>query len=257
MNPKTSKLAPVFAAVSLFTIATANAAISYSLPGATITETFDSLANTGANNTWTNNSTIPGWYVAYGSGTPADYAAVSGVGANAGRLLSLGSDTAPNDRALGSQSADNGTNQHRISVILANSTTISLNQFTLTYTGELWRAITAEGADGFTFEYRIGTGAWTPVTALNFTSPYVEAGGSSTTWDGNASNRRTVVTSTVTGITWGVGEELTLRWTDNGTGGDLQAKIGIDDVNFSAIPEPSAAWLGFLGALAFTGKRRR
>src|SRR5580765_656148 len=63
--------------------------------GVPLTENFDSLASTGTNLTWTDNSTIPGWYstrATYNSGTGSS---------NTGALYSFGLAGAA-DRALGS-----------------------------------------------------------------------------------------------------------------------------------------------------------
>lgn len=230
-------------------------AISYATPGSTVTENFNSLSST-ATTAWANNSTIPSWFASSGGATVADYYVTNGGNPNAGRLLSLGS-TGSSDRALGSQSADSGSSQHAIAVELQNTSTAVLNMFTVTYTGEVWRAITGELADGFTFEYQINGGAWVAYSPLNFTSPVVAPGASSLTLDGNLAANRTVVSSTVTGVDWSPGQTLFLRWTDNGTGGDLQAQIGIDDFSFTAVPEPSAGLLGLAGALGLLARRRR
>src|SRR5215468_6479463 len=66
--------------------------------GTPLTENFDSLAQTGTNIAWTDNTTIPGWYstrATYNSGTGSS---------NTGALYSFGvAGTNPvTDRALGS-----------------------------------------------------------------------------------------------------------------------------------------------------------
>ena len=71
---------------------------SISALGVPLTENFDTLASTGTGITWTDNSTIPGWYstrTTYNSGTGSS---------NTGALYSFGvGGTNPvTDRALGS-----------------------------------------------------------------------------------------------------------------------------------------------------------
>jgi hypothetical protein len=230
-----------------------DAAIVYATVGGTWTETFDSLANAGSA-PWVNNSTLPGWHASFDGGTPENYHAADGTTANAWQLLSLGSQGS-SDRALGSQSADLGVGQHRYAVEFVNWTGTSLNQVSITYAGEVWRAIGQEGADGFTFEYNLNWSGWVRFSALDFISP-VTAPGGSIALDGNLAANRTVVSSDLAGVTWGNGQSLFLRWTDNGVNGDLQAKIGIDDFSITAVPEPSVAFLGVAGLLV-TMRRRR
>jgi hypothetical protein len=77
--------------------------------GAPLTENFDTLASNGASNiTWTDNTTIPGWYSSrgtYNSGTGSS---------NTGALYSFGvAGTNPiSDRALGSVAS--GTTTYRL-----------------------------------------------------------------------------------------------------------------------------------------------
>jgi hypothetical protein len=230
-----------------------NAAISYSTVGGTLTENFDSLANTGSA-AWSNDSTLPGWHASFDSFASENYYAADGTTANAWQLLSLGSQGS-SDRALGSQSADDGTGQHRYAVEFINTTGGSLNQISITYAGEVWRAISGEGVDGLTFEYNLNWAGWVRFSALDFISP-VTASGGSIALDGNLAANRAIISSELTGVNWGNGQSLFLRWTDNGVNGNLQAKIGIDDFSFTAVPEPSVAILGFAGLLV-TMRRRR
>jgi hypothetical protein len=64
------------------------------------------------------------------------------------------------------------------------------------------------------------------------------------------------VSSTVSGITWASGTDIWLRWTVPSV--TNAPNVGLDDVTFSAIPEPSAfAALAGLGALGLAATRRR
>jgi hypothetical protein len=235
----------------------ASGALSYPTLGGTIAEDFNTglISANGSTATWTNDSTLPGWSVNYGSSAPSTYYASNGTTARAGEMLSLGLNNNA-DRALGSSSNGSGSNQHQFSVDIVNTTTIPLTQFTVNYTGEIWRIISDENYDGFIFHYRLGDGPWVAVSSLdwhmNYTSP-----ASNTNVNGNSAGNRSTVGGTVSGINWADGETLTLRWTDYGTAGLHQAQIGIDDFSFSAVPEPSPALLGLSGALAFLVKRRR
>jgi hypothetical protein len=230
-----------------------DAAIAYNTVGSTWTENFDSLANTGTA-PWVANSTLPGWHASFGGFPPENYHAADGTTPNAWQLLSLGSQGS-SDRALGSQSADTGVGQHRYAVEFTNLTGTTLNKISISYAGEVWRAIAQEGADGFTFEYSVNWSDWVRFSALDFTSPVTATDGS-LALNGNLAANRTVVSAELAGVTWGNGQNLFLRWTDNGVNGDLQAKIGIDDFSITAVPEPSVAFLGVAGLLV-TMRRRR
>ena len=244
------------------------AAISYSSYGSTLTENFNTLSFGSGTHPWADNSTIPGWYAASRIPSPTtgftEYRASSGNTAAVGEIQSLGP-SGNSDRALGSQSHNTGTSAISYGVSISNDTSGLISAFNLQYAGEEWRAIVGEVADGLTFDYQIfaaGTGTldaasgWISVSALTFTAPVTEpSGGTSRAVNGNTTGR-VVLASDVTGITWGQGQELWLRWTDNSSGGNRRAAVGIDDVSFTAIPEPTAAALGGLAALLLLGRRR-
>ena len=83
------------------------AQVSITSIGSTYTQNFDTLASSGQNNNWTNNSTLTGWYSdksAYGTHA-------SWTGNNFGivnNLLSFGTDGST-ERALGSANPVGGT----------------------------------------------------------------------------------------------------------------------------------------------------
>lgn len=266
MKPKDFLLRTALLALSATPL---QAAISYATYGSTLTENFNTLASSGTDPVaWADNSTIPGWYAASRVPTPvtsfSSYTVSTGGTAAVGTIQSLGP-SGNIDRALGSQNHNSGTSAISYGVSISNDTSGLISAFNLQYAGEQWRAIVGEIADGLTFDYQIfaaGTGSldaasgWTSVSALTFTAPVTEpSGGSSRAINGNTAGR-VVLASDVTGISWAQGQELWLRWTDNSTGGNRRAAVGIDDVAFTAIPEPAAAVLGAFGALLLLGRRR-
>src|SRR5687767_6127369 len=86
----------------LIFISTVKAQVSI-LPGnLEYIQNFNALSQTGTSNTWTNNTTIPGWYAANGSGLYSSYRAGDGSSSTTG-LYSFGSTS---DRALGSLNQD-------------------------------------------------------------------------------------------------------------------------------------------------------
>ncbi|RYD28172.1 MAG: hypothetical protein EOP87_20045 [Verrucomicrobiaceae bacterium] len=242
-----------------------HAAISYATYGSTLTENFNTLSFASGTHPWADNSTIPGWYAATRLPAPStpfsEYTASSGGTAAAGAIQSLGP-SGNTDRALGSQNPNSVTSAISYGMSISNDTAGVISGFSLQYAGEQWRAISNEIADGITFDYQIfaaGTGTldaasgWSSVSALTFTAPVTVT--SSASVNGNTTGR-VALASDVTGITWGQGQELWLRWSDNSSGGNRRAAVGIDDVSFTAIPEPTAAALGGLAALLLLGRRR-
>ncbi|HMP78051.1 MAG TPA: PEP-CTERM sorting domain-containing protein [Pirellulaceae bacterium] len=196
---------------------------------------------TGTNLTWTDNSTIPGWYsnrTAYRASTGSD---------NNGALYSFGSANV-NERALGSiASGTTGTVLFGVGFLNLTGTTIT--QFTVQYDGEQWRNGGNTTQHTLTFDYLIGSGititsaGYIPEPNLDFTGPIATA--TAGALDGNAApNRVAGITWTVTGISWLPGQQLYLRWNDPNDAGNDHG-LGIDNFEFSAfgsvIPEPTAA----------------
>ncbi len=145
--------------------------------GTPLTETFDTLASTGTNIPWADNSTIPGWYTSrttYNAGTGSS---------NTGALYSFGTTA---ERALGSVGSG-GTGVVYWGVKLTNNTGSTITSLDISYIGEQWRSggssnATPSVAQTADFQYQVAnagsiTGVNTPSTGwldydpLDFTSP--------------------------------------------------------------------------------------
>ena len=154
--------------------------------GVPLTENFDTLASTGTNITWTDNSTILGWFstrTIYNSGTGS---------VNTGALYSFGvAGTNPvTDRALGSV-ASSGTGTVFHAAKLTNNTGGTISSLDISYVGEQWRNGGNLAAHTLTFQYQVAdpgtvtdanapaTG-WTTVPELSFTGPVTGTAGGST-----------------------------------------------------------------------------
>lgn len=245
---------------------TADAAVSYVTAGSSYTENFDRTDFTTtdeANKAWANDTTVPGWYWINTAGTtPSTFRASDTSSATQGLILSLGSAGA-SDRALGHQSSNSATTI-RYGVQILNSTSSTLNSFTLSYKGEQWRRPSGQAAETLVFEYQVfNTGTvnplsiltgWSGVTTLDFNTP--NTAGATSSLDGNASGNSALLSGNATGLSWAPGQELWLRWTDTGETSLRLAAMGIDDVTFSAVPEPSAALLGGIALLGLLVRRR-
>ncbi|MBD2412463.1 hypothetical protein FACHB389_23110 [Nostoc calcicola FACHB-389] len=197
-----------------------------SFTGTTYSQNFNSLANSGTSISWTNDSTISGWYA-----TTTTYNAGNGS-SNTGSLYSFGSTT---ERALGSvASGTTGTIYYGLR--LQNNTDSAISQLRVSYTGEQWRSANNTSQQKLNFSYQTGTtltsltaGTWTPVTSLDFTSPIALL--LATSLDGNLAINKNVKTSILINLATpiAVGKEIILRWEDIDDSGNDHG-LAIDDV---------------------------
>jgi len=231
----------------------ATAQVSLNTLDAPYTQTFDGLPPSGSA-TWTNNTTIPGWYHAR-TGTGTTIVADTG-GLNSGNLYSYGS-TGSSDRALGSLGSGNAAIGNLFwGVRLQNNTGSTITSLDVAYTGEQWRN-SAAAAQTIAFSYLVGSptvtgslaefqSAGVAVTSLDFTSPIT--GGTAGALNGNVDPNRTARSFTIGGLNIPAGTEVMLRWSDpDHTGADhglsvddfivtphgdsTQPNLSIDDVN--------------------------
>ncbi len=238
----------------------ASAAVSFT--GTAYTQNFDSLANSGTANTWTADTTLPGWYARRTLAAAGEWATYRADNTNTGAIYSFGA-AASTERAFGSVSSGTpGT--ITFAVVLQNNTSGILNAFDLSFVGEQWRNGGNTAAQTLAFDYKTvatfvasevdsaATG-YTALPALNFVSPIV--GATAAVLDGNLPANQANLSVTGTSVAWNPGEFLILRWTDINDGGNDHS-LAIDNVTFNAIPTPGAmALLGLAGLVA--GRRKR
>lgn len=247
---------------------TAHAAVA--LTGAGVhSNNFDTLASSGPTNT----GGLAGWeFLELGTAANNSYFATTG-GENSGNTFSLGH-AESTDRAFGGMTHNNPAQlQPLIGVQLVNDTGKTITGFTISYVGEQWRfGQSGRGLDRMDFAYRVGAtqqalnaGSFTDVDALDFIAPI---GVGSQVRDGNLDANRVAINGSVSGLNLGVGEVLTLRWTDfnmvlpNGSNVADDA-LGIDDFMFTptlaGVPEP-ATWAMMICGFGMAGatlRRRR
>jgi hypothetical protein len=221
--------------------------VSLTALGTAYTQNFDTLPASGSA-TWTNNSTIPGWFHAR-TGTGTTIVANDG-GSNAGNLYSYGTGTAT-DRALGSLGSGNAAvGDLYWGVRLVNDTGSAITSLDVSYTGEQWRAGGCTPtpctplAQTVDFQYQVAnagviTNVNTPTTGwldhdlLDFTSPTPGTSSTGTALDGNAAANRTNLSSTIS-LTIAAGQEVWLRWRDINHANNDHG-LSIDD--FSVTPQ--------------------
>lgn len=262
--------------------------VNYATAGSTYTQNFDSLGGSsqtnGATMAWSDGTTLQGWYsllqtgssavaISVDDGTVASSDKIADLGFNtnstSGNYANPGSPPGTN-RALGSQPNSTIAANMYYAVALTNNTGQTLNNFSLAYVAELWRtASTATGFDpSYTVQYQIfnaGTES-TDISATGYVNTGVNSGFSgvaNTTGfvDGTNPANQDSVSGTVTGISWGVGQELWIRWSDNvldGAGSKTNQLLGIDNVSVStAVPEPVATTgLVLIGLAAYQRRRQ-
>ena len=214
-------------------------------------ETFDSLPNSGTAATgWTNDSTLPGWSLFKRPAPGSPLASITpGTGSsNAGAIYSFGG-SGEADRALGGVgsggtywgSPSTGTVAGWIAVALTNGTNSLIDSVTLAFDGEQWRDGGNTSAQTMVLEYGIGASfeavAWTaPAGNFDFVSPIHSAAAA---LDGNdPANRVAGLGGSLSGLPWGVGETLWVRWIENNDAGNDHG-LAVDNISVtSAVVEP-------------------
>jgi hypothetical protein len=266
--------------VVLTCAAMAEASVDYATDGATYTENFNSLApaSAGATVTWTNNLTIPGFYMFYSGATSASPGDVDATGtwapatfyrasasasvASTARAYAFGPD---DDRTLGAMpgtSSSQNPGDFFFALVQRNTTGQTLSQVTVTYTGEQWieaRVLSGDSAQDpstLVFSYKVasaftasdvvtegGFGDYSLNAALDFTTPIT--GNTNTTvnfLDGNADANREVLSTTLN-VNWASGEYLILRWWMDDDS-SFSHGFGLDDLSVTAnVPTPASGLL--------------
>lgn len=239
-------------------------------PDQTYSQDFDSLANTGtAGVTWSNNTTLPGWY-AYRLST-GDFTSYNPSTGGSDGISSFGLNT-QTDRAFGTGLDLTAGNLIYFGARFVNTSAATISSVLVTYDGEQWFRNSNIGAqsDSLDFDYQVfnsgggtisSTNGWVSVPALTFTSP-VNVNGSAISLNGNLpANRTAGITSFFTGIAIDPGQELWIRWTATNLPLFSDHALAIDNltVSFGSIPEPAsyAAALGLVVAAKCMLTRRR
>ena len=228
-------------------------------------QNFDSLANTGTANVWTNDSTILSWYawrIPDGGGNttrpatgqvPATlYQASLGLTLS-GSHYSFGPiSTAPTgtNRALGAQGSGNATTggDFSFAVAFTNTSASIFNTIDISFLGQQWRQgqNAAASVNTLEFDYGIIDAPFDPATStpgnittgftrfvdLDFVSP--QSGASAgVALDGTAAANSAAKSAAISGISWAPGQILVLRWYKNNDAGSDQG-LAIDNLSVNA-----------------------
>jgi hypothetical protein len=216
--------------------------ISITTLGTPITQNFDALSSVvAANVTWTDDSTLVGWY-----STRTTYNVATGS-SNTGALYSFGvAGVNPvTDRALGGVGSG-GTGTFYFALKLTNNTGSSISSVDISYNGEQWRdgGAAVPVAQTMAFQYQVANAGtitdadtpstgWTTFPTLSFTSPTFTNTGAGVLLDGNAAANRTAKSATITfGTPVAVGQEIWIRWEDLNDGGNDHG-LAVDDLSIT------------------------
>ncbi len=261
------------ALVAAFATNTAHAAIGVTSSSFAYTQSFDSLASSGAATAWANDSTLVGWSLYTGAGnTVPTYLPGDGAG-NTGSFYSFGAGGST-DRALGGVASGgtyfgspaSGAVAGYIAVAFQNTTGASLDGFNLNFAGEQWRNGGNTSAQAMVLEYGFGNSfaavtSWAaPGGSFNWSSPVTGATAAAVV--GNGAGWVSAVGGTVTGLNWADSSTLWVRWTERNDVGNDHG-LAIDNLSFSVvaapIPEPGsyAMLLAGLAVVGAAARRRR
>lgn len=260
------------AATVLLGVATATAApINYTTSGGVYAENFNqNLPVAAVTLPWEQGTTFSGWYAQFDnpvgdeSNPPDEYRQTFGQSTGI-RIYQWRASASATNGALGAIPI-NDTGDIHIALGLTNQTGQTLTSFNLGYTGQQWR-VTTSGPTSITVSYQLGelandltAGTWSSINALTFTSPNSNAGTATNINGTNAENSQVFAPVSISALNWEPGQQLWIRFTVQNISGFAQG-LAIDDLTFSAIPEPSSLglWLGWfgLGGAVFLRRARR
>ena len=249
-----------------FSAANSFAQVLYTSTNSTYTENFDSLG-TNASTAWANNTSVAGWFALGPLTNPVVIANQTGTGTT-GTLANFGSTAASADRSLGwvyANSVGAAGTFASIGFGISNATGLALSSFSLAYTGREWRGY-SNNTPVLSFQYKIGgtfdndstnslsgNTAWTDIAALNFILPVTN---NNLRVDGSVAPNFTAVSNEVTGLNWLEDEVLWVRWRQQNLSG-TDAQMALDDIAFSAVPEPSTYAMLALAGAGFAAHRLR
>jgi len=216
------------------------------MSGGTYAQNFDLLANSGSPG-WTDNSTLPGWYISKAGGTSGNgqvTAYSTGNGSSGtGAIYSFGA-SGSTERALGSIASGTPGN-FAYGVRFTNDTGSAQSNITVSCTGEQWRNGGNTSAQKLAFSYLVSSSpitnsdagnanSWTAFTGLDFTTP--TTGPTASALDGNnPANEQVFLNVILPGVVVPPGQEIFLRWFDtNDYGNDHAVAIDNLTVSFSA-----------------------
>ena len=223
--------------------------------GGSYAQDFNTLANTGANAPWANDSTLAGWSLFNKDGAAITQIAVGSGGSTGGSFYSFGADAS--DRALGVLASSgtyfgspgSGAVAGWIALALVNDTSAPIDAVNLRFNGEQWRNGGSPAGQGMTLEWGLGSSfgsvqAWSPAGDLfSWVAPVTggTAGAVAGNTQGGGGGLVPQVGGDLQGLGWGVGQTLWLRWVQKRTASGSSNGLAIDDVVIKTAGPDTAA----------------
>jgi len=249
MQTTSKSIFPTLSFVTLLIGLTAQAQIN--LPALSYSQNFDSLGSASA--TWTDNSTLTGWYAAVNvtntsviSYTTA-YTASTGGGTSSSTLYALGASLST-ERALGG--APSSSNWGMLGMRLVNTSGGLFDNLVIRFDMEQW---SDRGTANVGLSYQIfapGGGSLSTLSGwseLGVISSPLPVNGTPVSAIGNTTGLVANNSFAINSLGWQNGDELWFKWTITKVAGNNSAH-GIDNV-VVAVPEPSVLALVGLGLL--------
>lgn len=218
----------------------------------------DGSSNTGALYSFGTGTSTDRALGSIGSGTPSDFIYALVLRNTTGAPMS--SFTLSYDGEQWRNGGNTDSARHMLdfdyAVMAAAPTNADLQGGNLTgYSGfepTVWTTDSSTSLDKTAGTIPTGTSALATPGTLDFEGPIGTTTAAAV--NGNVAGLVSGINGTVS-VNWGVNEYLVLRWWDNDSVGNDHA-LAIDNVSFSAVPEPTTLALLGLGAL-IAGRRRR
>ncbi|MES2920352.1 MAG: immunoglobulin domain-containing protein [Verrucomicrobiota bacterium] len=225
-------LVPAVASISITSSGTTSGS-TYALNGGAYVQSFDSLPASGTF-TWSNDTTLPGWYAADGAGgLNSAGKTINGTGTNPDDLtLSNVGAAGSNERALAYHTRLVTAPSH-LGIAFINNTGSEITSFSLAYSAEQWKEGTNMRTVTAAVQYKVGatsadlhaSGGWTTLPSLGFS-----------TLNGTAPNSTSLSAAGIP-VSIANGTSLWVRWvfTNNATTSTTSHDIlAVDNVTFSA-----------------------
>jgi len=224
-------------------------------------QNFNSLASSGTSATWTNDLSLPGWFLFRQPGSAPEAITtlrVNDGSSNTGSFYSYGT-SGSGDRALGglgsggdyfgSPGPNSGAVAGWIALALTNSSGALLEALNIQFAGEQWRKADNNTAQSMTLSYGFASSfasvtTWTtPGSSFNWSSPQATSA-AATAIDGNTTGRVSDRGGILSGLAWQPNTTLWLRWTETNDASSDHG-LAIDDLQISAVaPVPTVSLEG-------------
>jgi hypothetical protein len=261
-HPAASPLATLSRALLLLLAISCTAHAQIAVTSGNLTYTQDFNHGYSGSVSWTNNVTLPGWYIHMNAaGTPSSLSAIvhtsnSTTNSTLGVVHLLADENAPANFALGMRINDaNGSTPstpgagYYFGLLLRNDTGSTINEFAFSYTGFQFFHSTGANKNSWAVAYQtfdgataisgtsVKDGTWTDIPAASYTVPFSGASSNTALNFNQSPNFTNVSVPSVSGFAWEPGDFLMLRLYNQNVSGVDQG-IGFDNVTFTAVAAP-------------------